>query len=99
MKKRYLLVRIFPQQVEVKPEELREAVAEELSRIGGWSALAEAGISVKRYRHEGGEFLIRCSLRSLSIVLLSLTLIKGIRGKKVRLDVTKIGGTIRGLRE
>jgi RNase P/RNase MRP subunit POP5 len=97
-KKRYLMVRISPQSLQVTPDELREAVAGELSKLGGWLALAEAGISVRRTGRDGGKFILRCSLKSIPLVLLALTTVQSLKGERVRLDVTGISGTIKGLR-
>ncbi|MDW8072651.1 MAG: Rpp14/Pop5 family protein [Nitrososphaerota archaeon] len=97
VKRRYLLVRLVPAGVQVAPEELRQQIVEELLKIGGWVSLAEAGLSIRRYER-GCEFLLRCSLRSLPIVLLALTMVRRVGGENVRLDVLRVGGTIKGLK-
>lgn len=97
-KERYLMVRVVPPNVQVTPDELRQAVTGELARLGGWLTLAEAGISIRRAGKEVGEFMLRCSLKSVPLVLLALTMVKGLKGERVRLDVTGISGTIKGLK-
>ncbi|GBC70317.1 hypothetical protein HRbin02_00081 [Candidatus Calditenuaceae archaeon HR02] len=98
VKKRYLMVRVVPPSVQVTPEELRQTVARELERLGGWLALAEAGISVRRAGKAADEFMLRCSLKSVPLVLLALTMVQGLKEERVRLDVTGMSGTIKGLR-
>ncbi len=97
-KRRYLMVRVVPPSVQVTADELRQAVAGELARLGGWLALAEAGISVRRAGKEGDGFILRCSLKSVPLVLHALTFVKSLKGERVRLDVTGMSGTIKCLR-
>jgi len=97
VKGRYLLVRLTPRLPRIEPGDLREAVSRELSLVGGWMALAAAGLSVRRGLSED-EYILRCSLKLLPLVLFALTLVTGLGGARVRLDVVSISGTIRGLR-
>lgn len=99
-KRRYLLVRVFPPDVETTPEQLRRIVAVKVAELGGWLSLAESEISVKRARRASNEFILKCSLKSIPLVLFSTALVQRLgNAEKVRLDVVKISGTLRALME
>jgi len=97
VRKRYLLIRVYPREVDVTPAELKRTIVDELLGLGGLLSLAESDISVKRTRLQGGEYILRCGLRSLPVVLLSTAMVRQLGGKKARLDIVKISGTLKGL--
>lgn len=99
VKRRYLLIKAVSEGPVIAPEELRQRVLEELERIGGWLARAEAAVTVKRKEASSGKFILKCSLKSLPVVLLATTMVGEVGGKRVRLDVLRISGTIKGLNE
>lgn len=96
-KKRFILVKIESMQ-KLEFKELSENIVDEIIIYLGAIEFAKSGIWILRdkYNFEKQEFLIRCSLKTKDKLLGTLCLINKLGKEKVKLNVLRVSGTIKG---
>ncbi|MCS7142556.1 MAG: Rpp14/Pop5 family protein [Aigarchaeota archaeon] len=93
-KKRYLRLRLRSD-VQVNPTvtDIYNTIASVILTLGGWIGFSQTGLKVWKMRGEPQNYVVRCSKRSLPLVLLATAMVTKIGDIGCALDVQRISGS------
>lgn len=97
VKKRYLLCRVRASSGSITASQLYSVVVSKLCELYGWNGKAVAGLKTWQIKDRQNYFILKCSLRGLPYLLMSITLVSKLNNEWIAIDVLRISGTIKAL--
>lgn len=98
-RKRYLLFKTYTPQGRVDWSNVKDAIFESFEKLFGIAGLSQADLAFIHYDEEQGLGVVRCSHKLLDNVRASIAFVQKAGGKEVSLNVLKVSGTIKKLKE
>lgn len=98
-KKRYLFIKVYPEDVDVSKQSIWRSILENLTALIGSIGLADTNPCLIKDLDGGkGYLVISCNAKHVKDVIGAIALVKEVNGKKVSLDVIGISGTIKSIK-
>lgn len=96
-KKRYLLCRIRTSSGSIAAPQLHSIIMNKICELYGWNGKSITGLKTWQIKDKQNYFILRCGLRGLPYLLISMTLVNSLNNEVLAIDVLKISGTIKAL--